>query len=229
MTDNNQQQLLIVEDDERTAKLLLQYLRSENFKVDWVETGEAAVNYIEKTPPDLVVLDLMLPQMDGIEVCQAIKPTFTNSILMLTAHEGDIQEVTALNAGIDDFLSKPIRTHVLLARIKALLRRQSPAPQNQIIVRDLFIDNNKRLVTRNDKVVELLDSEFELLWILATNAGTIINRAELFKLLGGKEYDGLGRSMDMRISKLRKKLNHPNDSKEYIKTLRQLGYLFIKN
>lgn len=221
--------ILIVEDDERIAKLLVQFLRSEKFDVDWVGCGEKAVEAVLSNPPDLVVLDLMLPKMDGIEVCQAIRPEFNNAILMLTANEGDLQEVTALNAGIDDFLSKPIRTHVLLARINALLRRQSPPEQSKVQVADLVIDHDKRLIFRNEQIIELGDSEFELLWVLASRAGTVIKRDELFHLLRGKEYDGLDRSIDMRISQVRKKLSKGNAEREYIKTLRQLGYLFMKD
>jgi DNA-binding response OmpR family regulator len=222
-------QLLIVEDDLRIAKLLVQFLRSEQFDVEWVATGEEAIEFIRRTPPDLVVLDLMLPKMDGIEVCEHIRPTFKNGILMLTASEGDLHEITALNAGIDDFLSKPIRTHVLLARINALLRRQTPTQQNQLTINDLYIDHDKRKVIRDGQTIEMADSEFELLWILASRAGTIIKREDLFHLLRGKEYDGLDRSIDMRISKLRKKLTPAGSDIEYIKTLRQLGYLFMKD
>lgn len=218
-----------MEDDSRIAKLLVQFLRSEKFDVDWVESGEQAVEKVQTEAPDLIVLDLMLPKMDGIEVCEAIRPDYQNAILMLTASEGDLQEVTALNAGIDDFLSKPIRTHVLLARINALLRRQAPQVQTKLQVNDLFIDHDKRQVSRNDKTISLADSEFELLWILASRAGTVIKRDELFHLLRGKEYDGLDRSIDMRISQVRKKLSDDDNPREYIKTLRQLGYLFMKD
>ena len=228
-TSTENRKLLIVEDDQRIGKLLVQFLRSEHFEVDWVATGEAAVEFITKTPPDLVILDLMLPKMDGIEVCEHIRPAFQNCILMLTASEGDLQEVTALNAGIDDFLSKPIRTHILLARINALLRRQTPPQQEHLTVNGLFIDHNKRKVSRDGQVIDLVDSEFELLWVLASRAGTIIKREDLFHLLRGKEYDGLDRSIDMRISKLRKKLTSAGCDTEYVKTLRQLGYLFMKD
>ena len=218
--------ILIVEDDQRIAKLLLQFLRSEKFDVSWVDNGEDAVERVKNSPPDLIVLDLMLPKMDGIEVCETIRPFYSNSILMLTASEGDLEEVTALNAGIDDYLTKPIRTHVLLARINALLRRQKPPEQSKISVNDLVIDHDKRQAFRNEVVIDLNDSEFELLWVLASRAGTVIKRDELFYLLRGKEYDGLDRSIDMRVSQLRKKLGN---EREYIKTLRQLGYLFMKD
>ena len=224
------QKILIVEDDERIAKLLVQFLRIEQFEVDWVDNGEDAVVNVKQAPPDLIVLDLMLPKMDGIEVCEAIRPFYHNGILMLTASEGDLTEVTALNAGIDDFLSKPIRTHVLLARINALLRRQAPPKVSKIDVNDLHIDHDKRQVIRDGDVIELSDSEFELIWVLACRAGTVIKRDELFYMLRGKEYDGLDRSIDMRVSQLRKKLsNSKAPGREYIKTLRQLGYLFMKD
>jgi len=221
--------ILIIEDDERIAKLLTQFLRSEQFEVNWVETGEKGVMKITEDNPDLVILDLMLPKMDGIEVCSLVRPTYKNSILMLTAHEGDIQEVTALNAGVDDFVTKPIRTHVLLARINALLRRTISEEPTEILVSDLTINHNQRIVTRDGHSIELTDSEFELLWTLATNAGTVVKRENLFQDVRGKDYDGLDRSIDMRISKLRKKLAHQHGNKEYIRTLRQLGYLFIKD
>ena len=224
------QKILIVEDDERIAKLLVQFLRIEKFDVDWVDNGEDAVLNVKQAPPDLIVLDLMLPKMDGIEVCEAIRPFYHSGILMLTASEGDLTEVTALNAGIDDFLCKPIRTHVLLARINALLRRQAPPKVSKIDVIDLHIDHDKRQVIRDGDAIELSDSEFELIWVLACRAGTVIKRDELFYLLRGKEYDGLDRSIDMRVSQLRKKLvNNEQPGREYIKTLRQLGYLFMKD
>ena len=221
--------ILIIEDDERIAKLLTQFLRSEQFEVNWVATGEEGVTKITEDNPDLVILDLMLPKIDGIEVCSLVRPIYKNSILMLTAHEGDIQEVTALNAGVDDFVTKPIRTHVLLARINALLRRTISEEPTEILVSDLTINHNQRIVTRDGHSIELTDSEFELLWTLATNAGTVVKRENLFQDVRGKDYDGLDRSIDMRISKLRKKLAYQHGNKEYIRTLRQLGYLFIKD
>lgn len=229
MKTNDKFNLLIVEDDQRIAKLLMQFLRLEGFNVNWLDTGEAAVDYLEQHSPDLIILDLMLPKMDGLEVCEAIRPKFQNSILMLTASEGDLQEVTALNAGIDDFLNKPIRTHVLLARINALLRRQTPKEISILTIKDLVIDNKKRQVTRHNRLIDLSDSEFELLWVMANRAGTVIKRDDLFYQLRGIEYDGLDRSIDMRISQLRKKLATPDITTEYIKTLRQLGYLFMQD
>jgi DNA-binding response OmpR family regulator len=226
--NNSLTSILVVEDDERIGKLLCQFLRSEGFAVHWVGTGEEGVDYIKNTPPHLVILDLMLPKMDGVEVCNQVRPSFENSILMLTAHPGDIEEVTALNAGVDDFMSKPIRTHVLLARINALIRRQQKHTQKQLKISDLLIGYNDRKVWRGDNVIAISDSEFELLWALASNAGSVVKREDLFQLVRGKDYDGLDRSIDMRISKLRKKLSAGNAQYDYIRTLRQQGYLFVQ-
>lgn len=229
MPDSTQYNLLIVEDDVRIAKLLVQFLTSEGFCVHWVESGEQAIASIGESPPDLIILDLMLPRMDGVEVCNSIRPAFKNSIMMLTAHENEIQEVTALNAGVDDYLTKPIRTHILLARINALLRRQYQTPQTVLVVKDLLIDHCKRTVTRQGELIPLSDSEFELLWIFGQHAGAIVKRNDLFSMLRGRDYDGLDRSIDMRISKLRKKLSHGSGNKDYIRTIRQRGYLLVKD
>ncbi len=226
---NNQMiSILVVEDDERIGKLLCQFLGFEGFTVHWVSTGEEGVDYIKKNNPHLVILDLMLPKMDGVDVCGQVRPAFENSILMLTAHPGDIEEVTALNAGVDDFMSKPIRTHVLLARINALIRRQEKHNIKQLVVSDLLISYSDRKVWRGECVIAISDSEFELLWTLASNAGRVIKREDLFQLVRGKDYDGLDRSIDMRISKLRKKLSAGNEQYGYIRTLRQQGYIFVQ-
>lgn len=227
MSRSEQVKILIVEDDQRIAKLLKQFLNSEGFDTDVKHSAEDAVAELPDIQPDLIVLDLMLPGMDGVEFCQQIRPHFSKSILMLTAHEGDMQEVIALNAGVDDFVAKPIRTHVLLARIKALLRRQSAQQHSsEIEVGDLYLDHAKRKVHRGSKMLELSDSEFELIWYLAQRAGEVVTRDELFKALRGREYDGLDRSIDMRVSKLRKTLAQQCDDSQYIVTLRQRGYIF---
>ncbi|MEH6343571.1 MAG: response regulator transcription factor [Bermanella sp.] len=219
--------VLVVEDDQRIAKLLAQLLRSEGYAVSSVSDGAAAVDAIKASPPDLVILDLMLPKLDGVEVCQAVRPQFQKPILMLTAHEDDIYEVTALKAGVDDYVTKPIRPHILLARMEALLRR-THIITNKLMVAGLEIDHSKRSVMQNGAPIDFSDSEFELLWSLAHRAGQVIPRDMLFQGVRNKDYDGLDRSIDMRISKLRKKLGKHNPEHEYIRTIRNVGYLFIK-
>lgn len=163
--------------------------------------------------------------MDRIATCRSLRTFHTGPLLMLTAQEGDLQEVIALNAGIDDFMQKPIRPHVLKARIQALLRRHTPAP-SVLELPGLRIERDSRSVLLDAQPVDLTDSEFELLWTLASHAGEVVPRDMLFQRLRSREYDGLDRSVDMRISKLRKKLASCTD-RELIRTLRQLGYVFI--
>lgn len=219
--------ILIVEDDLHIAKLLRQFLNGEGFETTSLACGEDALDEVRKHPPDLVLLDLMLPGIDGIETCLALREFYVGPILMLTAHEGEMQEVIALNAGIDDFIHKPIRPHVLKARIQALLRRHVPA-QSILTIAGFRIERGRRRLFYNDQLVELSDSEFELLWLLAHRAGEIVTRDDLFQRLRSKEYDGLDRSIDMRVSKLRKKLTMYTD-RELIRTIRQLGYIFVKD
>lgn len=217
--------MLVVEDDASIARLLIQFLQGEGYKANAVASGELALTYVRNTPPDLIVLDLMLPGMDGIATCQRLRSFYTRPLLMLTAQEGDMQEVIALNAGVDDFMQKPIRPHVLKARIQALLRRHLPAA-SVLELPGLRIERDSRTVQLEGVPVDLTDSEFELLWALASHAGEVVPRDVLFQRLRSREYDGLDRSIDMRISKLRKKLAAYTD-RELIRTLRQLGYLFI--
>ena len=227
MSSSENIQILIVEDDERIAKLLRQFLCSEGYSAEMEHSAEAAIETMNNYTPDLIILDLMLPGMDGVEFSQIIRSRFQNGILMLTAHEGEMQEVIALNAGIDDFVAKPIRTHVLLARIKALLRRQGLQTNQSVIqVADLSIDHNARQVFCSKQQLNLSDSEFELLWYMAQHAGETVSRDQLFKALRGREYDGLDRSIDMRVSKLRKTLSEQCEGRQYIVTLRQRGYIF---
>lgn len=217
--------ILVVEDDAPISKLLCQFLGGDGFTPKAVNCGEDAIVIAKDWQPDLILLDLMLPGMDGIETCQALREIYSGPILMLTAHAGEMQEVIALNAGVDDFLQKPIRPLVLKARIQALFRRRFPA-SDALSVAGLSIDRERRHVLFNDTTIELSDSEFELLWALASRAGEIVSRESLFRIIRGREYDGLDRSIDMRISKLRKKLfTHLN--RDVIRTLRSAGYLFV--
>lgn len=218
--------ILIVEDDLHIAKLLRQFLNGEGFETSALSCGEDAINAVHKQTPDLIMLDLMLPGIDGVETCLALREFYVGPILMLTAHDGEMQEVIALNAGIDDFIHKPIRPHVLKARIQALLRRHTPA-STTLMIAGFRIERQQRRMFFNEQEIELSDSEFELLWLLAQQAGEIVTREDLFQRLRSKEYDGLDRSIDMRVSKLRKKLSSYTD-RELIRTIRQLGYIFVK-
>ncbi|MEZ5717788.1 MAG: response regulator [Burkholderiaceae bacterium] len=230
MPANNPPTLLLVEDDARLAALMQEYLRQEGFQVVVEERGDTAVRRIPAEQPDLVVLDVMLPGLDGMSVCRQVRSAYDKPILMLTARDEDIDHVLGLELGADDYVIKPVKPRVLLARIRNLLRRR----QNQrepthppLYFGALRIDVQSRAVTLADEVVVLTTQEFDLLYLLAGQAGTILSRDDILSALSGVGYDGLDRSVDIRIARLRKLLGDNPAEPRYIKTVRNQGYLFL--
>jgi DNA-binding response OmpR family regulator len=235
--------ILIVEDDISLAQWMEKYLVLKNYRVSVIIRGDLAVDFIKEQNPDIVVLDGMLPGLDGFEVCKAVRPIFTNAIIMVTARDEEIDEVLGLAAGADDYLTKPLRARALLARIEKCLQRQSPAVlQAPILESDkanddsikltlgrFIIDSQARSVILDDQTINISTNEFDLLWILAQRAGQTVTRDELMILLRGFEYDGFDRSVDLRISKLRKKLNDNATQPYRIKTIWGKGYLLVKD
>jgi DNA-binding response OmpR family regulator len=230
--------LIIVEDDQRLASLIMEYMNNHGFDSRIESRGDTAVNTILRQQPDVIILDLMLPGIDGFEVCRHIRSDYTGMILMLTAQDEDIDQIVGLELGADDYVIKPVEPRVLLARIKNLLRRKIPENEKkppqpdynnyEITSGSLTISLNNRSVFLNGQEVRLTTGEFDLLWYLASHAGTIVTRDSLYQALCGIEYDGLDRSMDIRISRLRKLLNDKPDNPQQIKTIRGKGYLFTE-
>lgn len=224
--------ILIVDDDERLATLTQDYLRKNGLDVAIEMDGTAAISRIVNEQPDLVVLDVMLPGSDGLTVCREVRPHFKNPILMLTARTDDMDQVLGLEMGADDYVAKPAQPRVLLARIRALLRRSDVSPNDDVPHRlefgDLVIDNGGRSVTLNDELVDFTSAEYDLLWLLASNAGRILSREDIFERLRGIEYDGQDRSIDVRISRIRPKIGDDPENPRRIKTVRSKGYLFVK-
>ncbi|MCK0538274.1 response regulator [Alcanivorax quisquiliarum] len=230
---DNPPRILIVEDDERLATLTREYLESNGMDVTVVNDGEEAVRRIRADQPDLVVLDLMLPGADGLTVCREVRPAFRNPILMLTARTDDMDQVLGLEMGADDYVAKPVKPRVLLARIRALLRRvetehERDQPQMRLEFGNLVIDNSAREVVLEGKSVDLTSAEYDLLWLLASNAGNVLSRETIFEKLRGIQYDGQDRSIDVRISRIRPKVGDDPDNPRRIKTVRSKGYLFVK-
>ncbi|WP_286270266.1 winged helix-turn-helix domain-containing protein [Thalassotalea hakodatensis] len=233
--------ILIVEDDTSLADWIKEYLEMKHYQVTVQERGDLAVQFIKKQNPDLVILDGMLPGLDGIDVLKAVRPDFTNTILMVTARDQELDEVLGLEMGADDYLTKPIRANVLATKIRKYLARQSLMQQHDnnvaeiednqgtIHYGDFKIDKQDRSVELSNTVVDISSSEFDLLWLLAERAGNTVTRDELIQLLRGFDYDGFDRTVDLIVSKLRKKLND-NPSKPYrIKTVWGKGYLLVKS
>lgn len=226
-------QILIVEDDQRLAELTREYLESNGLKVAIESDGGKAAARILKEQPDLVVLDLMLPGEDGLTICRKVRGQYDGPILMLTARTDDMDEVLGLEMGADDYVCKPVRPRVLLARIRALLRRREGHAEGEVESQrrlqfgQLVIDSAMREAWLREQSIELTSAEFDLLWLLAANAGRILSREEIFTALRGIEYDGQDRSIDVRISRIRPKIGDDPMHPRLIKTVRSKGYLFV--
>ncbi|QJD98810.1 response regulator transcription factor [Massilia forsythiae] len=218
--------VLLVEDDPRLAELVTEYLSGYEFAVDLVTRGDLALAQFKAAPPDIVVLDLMLPGLDGMVVCRQIREVSPVPILILTAREDTYDEVSGLEQGADDFVNKPVQPRVLLARLRALLRRtQSNAAElRSLEFGALRIMLDDRSVTWRGQQCVLSNTEYKLLLVLAEAAGRVLSRDELLKKMRGIEFDGLDRSIDNSISKLRRKFD--DTLSEKIKTVWGEGYLF---
>ncbi|MFT4769746.1 MAG: DNA-binding response OmpR family regulator [Glaciecola sp.] len=220
--------ILIVEDDDKIARTIKRYLQIEGHIVESVLTGEDAVEAIRAQSPELVVLDLMLPGIDGIAVCDTVRPAFRGVILMLTASENESDELMALNSGVDDFVCKPVRLPVLVARINAHLRRvERGAAPIQIQAGALLLNRSQRTVRRSGEEILLSETEFEVIWTLALNRSEVVTRDKLFESVLGRSYDGMDRSIDMQIAGIRKKLGDSENPPKYIRSLRARGYLLL--
>jgi DNA-binding response OmpR family regulator len=227
--DENRDTLLLVEDDVELAQLMRDRLEKEGFAVLHEANGKTACQRIVDEKPDLVVLDVMLPGMDGFAVCRTVRPQYAGPILILTARDEDLDEILGLELGADDFVSKPVPPRVLLARIRALLRRVKAQPEkgrdNRVVMGDLTVDAGRREVLLNGRVIELTTVEFELLWYLVHRAGEVVSRQDIYRALFHYDYDGLDRGVDVYISRIRQKLGDDTSAVHYIKTVRGVGYL----
>ena len=228
----DQDHVLIIEDDKRLAELTRDYLEANGFQVSLEADGAKGVERILTLQPDLVVLDLMLPGEDGLSICRRVRPNFSGPIMMMTARTDDLDQVLGLEMGADDYVSKPVQPRVLLARMRALLRRaDQPSPTGEVRLRfeNLEIDNATREAWLSGELIDLTSAEFDLLWLLASNAGHVLTREEIFTELRGIKYDGQDRSIDVRVSRIRPKIGDDPHQPHRIKTVRSKGYLFVKD
>ncbi len=224
--------ILLVEDDRRLADLTAQYFRQNGLTVSLESRGDHAIARFVAERPRAVLLDLMLPGADGLSVCRELRHIFDGPILIFTARDSDIDQVIGLEAGADDYVAKPVDPMVLLARTRALLRRVEGNAAVKHGVGDtvfggLRISEAAQNVWLDGEDVEFTTQEFELLCLLAKHAGTVLSRETIFRNLRGIEYDGLDRSIDGRISKLRRKLKDSASTPTRIKTIWGKGYLLV--
>ncbi|ODA39583.1 response regulator transcription factor [Desulfosporosinus sp. BG] len=223
--------ILVVDDEEPILELLRFNLEKEGYLVSVAKDGQEALECVEKELPNLIVLDVMLPGMDGLEVCRILRlnPRFQQiPIIMLTAKGEEIDTVLGLELGADDYMTKPFSPRELLARIKARLRRLNSTQETvaQIIRGDLRIDITGFRVHVRGEETELTPKEFELLRVFATHPGKVYSRDELLDRIWGYEYDGDTRTVDVHVRHLRLKVEKDPSNPEYIETLRGIGYRF---
>ena len=220
------QKVLVVDDEEPILELLKYNLEKQGYEVRTAEDGQVAVDIAKKFHPDLVLLDIMMPKMDGVEACRQIRaiPELTNTfIVFLTARAEEYSEVAAFDVGADDYILKPIKPRALMSRISALFRRDSKKKNNsaQIKIGDLMIDRTSYSVRARDKEISLPKKEFELLFFLAQNPNKVFSRDELLQNIWGSDVYVLARTVDVHIRKVREKIGE-----DYISTIKGVGYKF---
>ncbi len=226
--------ILLVEDDLRLGALVSEFLVSKGFLVDIEVRGDLAPDRIIDENPDLVILDLMLPGLDGLSICRKVRPVYPGPIMMLTALSDEVDEVVGLEVGADDYLAKPVRPRLLLARIHNLLRRMNVDGEDKTItgdrvitIDDLVIDPGSRSVRLGSREIDLTTAEFDLLYYLAERVGQVIDRNDIYRDLRGMEWDGLDRSIDLRVARLRRKIGDDARHPRRIKSVRGSGYLLV--
>ena len=228
MKDNPPAKKILIVDDEPDILEFLQYnLRKEGYEVVTAGDGKQAIAVAERERPQLIILDIMMPELDGVETCRILrsrKEFADTPIAFLTARDEDYSQITALDVGGDDYITKPIKPRVLISRITALLRRASRFSddgQDVISLHDLVIDKQKVLVFKGQATIELPRKEFEILWLLASKPGRVFTREEIFDRIWGSDVIVGNRTIDVHIRKLRERLGE-----EYIKTMKGIGYKF---
>ena len=224
LVEDNQFRILVVEDDEALSALISRYLTQAGYIVEVIHNGLEAVTSILDRQPDLVLLDLMLPGIDGIEVCKRVREQYKGFVIMLTAKSSDVSQLLGFEVGADDYVIKPVQPTILIARVKAHLRHR---PTSQLTEVPLKIDDSSRTVFVYGKDLKLTTSEFDLLAFLFEHQGQTLSRQELYHSLRGIDYDGLDRSIDLRVSKLRSHLRDMGLAQEVIKTVHGRGYHFV--
>ena len=221
--------ILVVDDEANIVELARMYLEQEGFRVEAADDGTAALEAITRQPPALMVLDLMLPEVDGWEVCRRVrqgKVAPELPIIMLTARDEDVDKIVGLELGADDYMTKPFNPRELVARVKAILRRTQPAVRTPgpIHVGDVTIDPARREAIIAGQMVELRPKEFDLLTTLAEHRGLVLSREKLLELVWGYDFYGETRTVDVHIAHLRKRLA---DSNVEIETVLSVGYKLV--
>ena len=222
--------ILIIEDEPELVKVLRSYLEQAGFGVLTAQRGDSGLSLWEQKKPDLVLLDLNLPGMDGLDVARSIRRTSSTPVIMLTARVEEADQLVGLELGADDYITKPFSPRLVVARVRALLRRteQSPAARQMLRLVDLEIDLEAHTVHRSGELVELTPTEFNLLVALLSQPGRAFSRLQLLEASQGTAYEGYERNIDAHIKNLRAKLEPDPKNPRYIETVFGVGYRFIR-
>ena len=227
--DAPEYRVLLVEDDQELATMVADFLSPHGFAVTIEGRGDAAAQRVHEVAPDAVILDVNLPGLNGFEVCRQIRGTFQGPIMILTARGDEVDEVIGLEVGADDYMTKPVRPRALLARLRVHLRKVTPgegeSPANRIEAGLLVVDASRRSAELAGESLDLTTAEFDLLWLLAQHIGQVLSRSDIYQELHGFHYDGVDRSIDLRVSRLRKKLGDDPHKPQRIKSVRGVGYM----
>ncbi len=222
--------ILVVDDEKHIRELVRLYLEKEGFSVVMADDGEKAVQIVKSQAPQLVVLDIMLPKLDGWDVCREVRKFSAVPIIMLTAKGEEFDKVLGLELGADDYLTKPFSPRELVARVRAILRRLVPEEQTQdesiIVLPGLIVNQTSREVHVNDQEVMLTPKEFDLLWFMAKNTGKVFTREQLLTAVWGYDYYGDLRTVDTHIKRLREKVEKNEQVSYHVKTIWGVGYKF---
>jgi DNA-binding response OmpR family regulator len=231
-------QLLLIDDDLRLAGMVGEYLRAQGFEVSHASEGSSGLAQAEVIKPDLLILDLMMPGIDGLEVCRRLRalpePVCNTPVLMLTAKGDPMERVIGLELGADDYMAKPFEPRELLARIKAMLRRQAmpkgdaTEPTTQLVFGSLQIDRDARVVRVAQREAELTSYQFDLLVALAERAGRVLTREQIMEAVRGRELEAFDRSIDVHMGRIRAAIEADVKEPKRIVTVRGVGYVFAK-
>jgi len=223
------EKILIIDDDMELSDLIKEFLDSFNYKVHAQDTPEGGLKFVQENNPDLIILDIMLPGMDGFQVLRKIRENSTVPVIMLTARGEVTDRIVGLELGADDYLPKPFEPRELLARIQSILRRsQSPGSMVDVIEFEfLVVDKLKQEVRLEDEIVHLSTTEYEALLLFSENPGQVLDREQLVENLRGISWQSYDRSVDVLVSRLRNKLGETPSNTRFIKTVHGIGYKFI--
>ena len=225
--------LLLVDDDVEFCALLADYLVGEQFDVAVAHDGAAAIAKLREAPVDLAILDVMMPVMNGLDVLRELRSSSAVPVLMLTARGEEVDRIVGLELGADDYVAKPCNPREIVARIRAILRRaqstREPSSASPLVVDDVEMRGGERAVFHNGKEIELTSTEYDVLEVLVSHAGSVVEKATVSEAALKRELGPYDRSIDMHISRLRRKLGPLPDGGERIKTVRGTGYLYVRS